>query len=548
MKNKNLIGSTRLLIFSLSVIWFSGCTAKREPAEERRVFRYNEAADISTLDPAFARDQANIWAVNQIYNGLVQLDDHLSVVPCIARSWKISTSGTEYTFYLRNDVYFHDSPCFAGGSGRRVTAHDFEYSLNRLSDRVIAAPGAWILNYCDEVRPVETVDDTTLVIRLKRPFPPFLGILSMQYASVIPHEAIEKFGSDFRSNPVGTGPFRLGMWKEGVKLVLTKNPNYFETENGARLPYLDAVSITFLPDKQSAFLEFIKGKLDFLSGIDPAYKDELLTKSGELNPKYSDRVTLLKSPYLNTEYFAILMDPDANDGSDQNPLRNREVRKAINYAFDRVKMIRYLRNNIGFPGVFGIVPPGVPGADTSAPHYEYNPAKAKDLLDKAGYPGGKGLPELVLTTTSDYIDICKFIQFQLAEQGITLRIEISPPAAMREMRAQAKLPFFRASWIADYPDAESYLSLFITENHTPAGPNYTRFKNREFDELYHSAMSMTNDTLRYEQYREMQQIIMRESPVIILYYDEVLTFVRKEVSGLGINPMNLLTLKRVRKS
>jgi ABC-type transport system substrate-binding protein len=170
------------------------------------------------------------------------------------------------------------------------------------------------------------------------------------------------------------------------------------------------------------------------------------------------------------------------------------------------------------------------------------------LMNKAGFPDGTGIPQITLTSTPDYLDICKYLQHQLAEQGIEMNIEISPPASVKELKAQAKLSFFRASWIADYPDAENYLSMFYSKNFCPQGPNYTHFSNREFDRLYEQAMSVVGDSLRYELYRKMEKIVMDEAPVIILYYDQVLRFVQKNVAGIGSNPMNLLILKNVRKS
>jgi peptide/nickel transport system substrate-binding protein len=169
-------------------------------------------------------------------------------------------------------------------------------------------------------------------------------------------------------------------------------------------------------------------------------------------------------------------------------------------------------------------------------------------MASAGFPEGKGLNPITLTSTAEYLDICKYIQHQVSGIGIDLKIEVSPPAAVKEMKAEAKLPFFRASWIADYPDAENYLSMFYSKNFCPKGPNYTHFSNADFDRLYEKSMSIVNDSLRFSYYRQMEKIMMEEAPVVILYYDQVLRFVRKNVHGLGINPMNLLTLKRVRKT
>ena len=533
------------------LIMITSCSSGRFENDGRTVFLYNESSGITSLDPAFARDQSNIWADNQLYNSLVQLDENLKVKPCIAKSWEISPDGLEYTFHLRNDVFFNPDIAFEQSKGRKAVAADFVYSFNRLIDSKLASPGAWVL---DKVRkengykPFNAPNDSTLVISLKNPFPPFLGLLSMQYCSVVPHEAIEKYGADFRKHPVGTGPFRLGMWKEGVKLVMLKNDHYFEVGKDGPQPYLDAVAVTFIVDKQSAFLEFIKGNLDFVSGIDASYKDELLTKNGDLRPKYSSKINMSKQPYLNTEYLGILIDTNFQAAT-ESPLKYKLVRQAISYGFDRVKMMRYLRNNIGKAGTAGFVPAGIPWfRQQEVVGYHYDPAKAIQLLGKAGFPGGKGLPPITLTTNASYLDLCKFIQSQLGEIGINLKIDVTPPATLREMIAQSKINFFRGSWIADYPDAENYLSLFYTPNFCPAGPNYTHYSSAVFDKIYNECIRETNDSIRGLKYMQMDRLLIEEAPVVVLYYDEVLRFSQKNITGLGSNPLNLLNLKQVKKT
>ena len=541
-----------LIIFIFSFFLISSCSRNDADDKNKTVFRYNESAGIASLDPAYARDQACIWATNQIYNGLVQLDDRLEILPCIARSWNISNGGLIYSFHLRNDVFFHDNELFKNGKGRKVTASDFVYSFNRIIDPEIASPGAWIFNNVNDLLTdnkfnFKALNDTTLLICLKNPSPPFLGLLSMQYCSVVPKEIVEHYGKDFRKHSIGTGPFKFKMWKEGVKLVLVKNENYFEFDGKNRLPYLDAVAITFNTDKQSVFLEFLKGNIDFLNSIDPAYKDELLTKNGKLNPKYKDKYNLLTQPYLNTEYLGFLVD-SLPASHEKNPLLDKNVRKAINYGFDRKKMMKYLRNNIGIPGVYGFIPLGMPSFDsTKMKGYDYDPELSKKLLSEAGFPNGEGLPEITLSTTATYLDLCEYMQQQLSEIGIKIKIDVNPPATLREMIAKSKLTFFRGSWIADYPDAENYLSLFYSKNFCPVGPNYTHFSNRTFDELFEKAQNEIDDTVRYKYYREMDSIVIEEAPAVVLYYDQVLRFYQKNIIGFTSNPMNLLNLKRVKK-
>lgn len=538
----------KLFCLLLPLLFLLSCTPPKNKNDKRVSFCYNESAGITSLDPAFAKDQANIWATNQLFNGLVQLDEQLLVKPCIARKWEITNGGLTYTFHLRKDVFFHNDAVFIANKGRQVAAKDFVYSFNRIIDEKIASPGAWVFNNVDLTNSFKATDDSTFQINLKQSFPPFLGLLTMQYCSVVPYEAIEKYSKDFRNHPVGTGPFQFKMWKEGIKLVFVKNTNYFEYDGKQRLPYLDAVAITFIIDKQTAFLEFVKGNLDFLSGIDACYKDELLTRTGELNPKYKDRFNMISQPYLNTEYLGFLMDTTSTTMKG-NPLRAKTIRRAINYGFDRKKMMRYLRNNIGTAATGGIVPLGMPGfSEAKVKGFDYNPDKAKALLREAGYPGGEGMSDISLITTSSYLDICKYIQSQLAEIGVKLKIDVNPPATLREMVSGSKVAFFRGSWIADYADAENYLSLFFSKNFCPKGPNYTHYSNPNFDALFEKAQKEINDSIRYTYYIEMDQMVMNDAAIMPLYYDQVLRFTQKNISGLGCNPLNLLDLKRVRKN
>jgi peptide/nickel transport system substrate-binding protein len=534
-----------IIVGMLLTIQLTGCLHPKEHSSSISIFRYNESKGITSLDPAFSRNQTVIWPVNQLFNGLVQLDDSLSVKPCIAKSWIVSNGGTEYTFFLRDDVSFHSSP-FIDVDKRIVTANDFVYSFERIIDPENASPGSWIFDYLDEDRRFIALNDTILKIFLERPFPPFLSILAMPYCFVVPKEVVEHHDADFSHNPVGTGPFKFKLWSQDEKLIMLKNEDYFEKdEMGMKLPYLEAVSISFIKDKQSEFLEFLKGNIDFLSGVHPAYKDELLTRSGTLNPKYNNRIKLITRPYLNTEYLGILQ--ESLPGED-NPLLDKKVRKAINYGFDREKMMKYLRNNMGYPATAGMIPPGLPGHLDFNAGYSYNPDLARELLNESGYGEGNKMLPIKLTTTSDYLDLCEYIQFELNKIGIQVEISVSTGGAFRNMVANANLQFFRGSWIADYADAENYLALFYSTNHTPNGPNYTKFRSDEFDSLYKSAFIVTDPTERYQLYREMDSIVMDEAPVVPLYYDMVVRFIPIDIQGFNPNPMNSLVLKSVWKS
>ena len=532
-----------VLLFVLT----AGCSQRHDDDENLAIFKYNESAGILTLDPIYAKDLPHIWACNQVFNSLVAFDDKMNLVPMVAKSWDISEDGLRYTFHLRDDVQFHEDECFKGSALRQaqgprlVTAQDFVYSFNRVVDKQLNSPGLWIFSsvkHDDDHYAFTALDDTTFQIELSKPFPPFLGILSMTYASVVPHEAVEYYGDDFRSHPIGTGPFHFQYWKEGVKLVFRKNANYFERDaKGERLPYIDAVSVSFLIDKQVAFLEFIKGKFDFMSGIDARYKDELLTYDGNLRKKYEDKIELITEPYLNTEYFSFFIDPNDPLGPD----RARALRQAVNLCIDREKMLRYLRNGIGEPGTGGMIPVGLPGHSNTI-GYGYDLKRAQRLVAENHLEGYL----LQLSTVADYADIGKFVQSQVEQIGLQCKMEVMPPATMRSMRSNGSLPFFRSSWVADYPDAENYLSLFTTSNFAPAGPNYTHYTNPKYDKLYNKALLCNDLEQRARYYTEMDSLMMQDAPVVVLFYDEVLRFVNKRVKDMGSNPTNLLDLRRVR--
>lgn len=516
----------------------------RKTEDVSMVFRYNESSGIFTLDPAFAKDLPHIWACNQLYNGLVQLDSQLNVKPSLAKYWTISEDGLVYTFVLRPHVQFHAHPAF--GEGKRFfVASDVVYSLNRLVAPEVASPGRWIMNQVARSEGklmVYALNDSTLQIRLQRPFPGFLSLLSMAYASVVPFEVVEAEGANFRKAPVGTGPFQFQLWEEGVRLVLRKNPHYFETDGSRQLPLLEAVSISFLTDKQTAFMEFIKGRLDFMSGIDVRYKDELLTRQGILKSKYSKQLRLIREPFLNTEYLGFFV------GEGSMPQLSKEqfkaMRKAVSYGIDRDKMLKYLRNNIGTVAHGGMIPKGLAGYDHQQNiGYSFNPDKAAQLISQYNLRG-KGF---TISVTADYVDLVKYIQSQLNQLGLLVEIEVMPTGTLRDLRAQGKLQVFRASWVADYPDAENYLSLFYSLNKSPSGPNYTHFADPGFDLAFERIYEISDPGERALAYRQLDSMMMQEAPVTLLYYDEVLRFIQNDLQGFSGNPTSQLDLRRVWK-
>ena len=530
ISNKTNIGFLIIILFG---ILLSSC--EKDSDIENNIFKYNEYSNISSLDPAFSSTLRNIWPINQIFNGLVQLDKNLEIKGDIASSWTISEDKRTYTFKIRQDVYFHNSELFGKNLTRKVKAKDFEYSFNRLIDNKIASPGYWVFN---NVKDFKAINDSIFQIELKKEFDPFLGILSMKYCSVVPHEIVTVLGDKFSKKPIGTGPFKFKKWDENVKLVLSKNKNYFEHDSlGQKLPYLDGIAISFIPDKKSEFMELLSGRLDMVSSPENSIIDQIFDYKGDLNPRFSSNFNLLKSPYLNTEYIGFNIQ--------NNIKKDTLLRYAINSGIDRKKMMQYLRKNIGYPAESGIVPNGLNNS-FYLPRYNYDPDLSKRLISI--YKSNNDIDEINITIVSDsqYLDILEFIQSELQKIGVQVQIEITPPSILRQGKATGKFDAFRASWIADYPHVENYFSLFYSKNHTPKGPNYTFFSDRNFDELYE--LIGNKKSISYEKIsNNLENIIRRYSPIIPLYYDMSVRIVPKNISGLEANAINQLNLKRVVK-
>jgi oligopeptide transport system substrate-binding protein len=536
----------RNLQFVVLAFFFLNLSSCNHHKKNKNIFHYNEQSGIATLDPAFAKNQSIMWAVHQIYNTLIQTDDSLHLVPSLAKSWDVSPDNLMFTFHLRNDVFFHNNDAFPNGKGRKMTAQDVVYSFSRIIDKNTASSGAWIFNgRVDSLHPFTAIDDTTFQLKLIAPFHPILGILSMQYCSIIPKEVVEKYGKDFRRHPCGTGPFQFVAWEEGQALILKKNPEYFEKDSaGNRLPYLDGIKVSFFENKATEFLEFQQGRLDFINDIDASFKDEVLTKEGELRKEWLGKIILVKHPYLNIEYLGILNDTSL-DIVKNSPLRNLKVRQAINHGFNRRKMMLYIRNSIGIPAESGFIPAGLPSFDSSAVKgYRYNPAKALQLLREAGYPNGLGLPVIKLLTIPVYAEFATYIASELQQIGIKIQVETIQKGLLLEETAKSDALFFRGSWIADYPDAENYLSVFYGKN--PAPPNYTRYKNAAFDKLYEQSLTEKSDSLRIKINQRADQLMIKDAPVVPLWYDMVIRLVQPYVKNFIPNSLNLLELRKTR--
>jgi peptide/nickel transport system substrate-binding protein len=534
-----------LVLWGTMALAIGGCNSASYDAS--KVFRYNESANLTSLDPAFARTLEPMWVVDQLYDGLVELDADLNVQPLIAKTYYAEEEGTKWVFVLRDDVRFAAHPDVPGlATGRRLTAQDVVFSLNRLRDPQVASSGRWILDALDTssegeglvARGVDTVEFV-----LKQPFPPFLGLLATAYANVVSPEAVAYFGEDFRRNPVGSGPFKLAWWLEDVACVLHRNEGYWERdEAGKELPYLDAIHISFAADMGAEYQGLLQGKFDFMSGLHPAYMEELLEADGSLREEHASAVRMETTPFLKTDYIGFFVESGEESWL---PWQDEAVRNALSLAIDREGIARSLRRGTVVP-TRDFVPPALVGRSAPRP-IAYAVERARAAMDSVATVNPRPWPELVLSTTSDYTDLCAALQYQWEAVGMKVRIDVVAPATHRERVANGKAVAFRKSWLADYPDAENFLSLFRTANHAPSGPNYTHYSDAGFDARLDAAMAEPDASERMVLYGDLNEMVSEALPLIPLFHDQVTHFVRHDVQGWEINSVNRLDLRRVRK-
>jgi len=545
-----LLSSIGVLLFT--VLGLGGCknVDKKSP---QQIFHYNEDVSVTTLDPAFVRSQSENWIVSQIFNGLIDLDAQLQPVPALAKSWEISTDLLTYTFHLRSDVNF----CFVDKQGkvttRKMVASDVAYSLSRIADPATSSPGAWIfVGKIDSQlnRVFIAPNDSTFVLKLVSPAASLLGLLSTNFGYVVPKEYARLDKSYLARNPVGTGPFYVRRWEDEIKLVMRKNPHYHEKDTqGVPLPYLDAINVTFVKNKQTAFMQFAAGTYDFFNGLEGSFKDELLTDQAMLKPKYAQKMKAIITPFLNTEYVGCYL---GDYPGKTNWLKDVHLRRALFYAVDKQKLVRFFRNGLGDAGDWGVVPPilnvhekeAITGANAAW-------QKALAEYQQSSYAKQTNKPEIVLSTTADYLDMMVYLQETWGRLGVKIKVDIQTGGMLRQLRNEGKLMLFRGSWIADYPDAENFLACYYAPYLSPMGPNYTHFEDAQFDTLYRlieAGESGQKASLRKQYIQQANQILIDQAPVIPLYYDKSIRLIQPWVQGLENDAANRLVLKRVKIS
>ncbi len=526
-------------------------------------FRVNENGELRSLDPVGVNDVTSSHLSEQIYDQLLYFDENLNLTNELAERWEISDDGKTYTYHLRKGVYFQDDPCFEGGKGRLLTATDVVYSFTRICDARIRTLSSEFFRgkvegaeeyYAATQHPQAdgsispnhisgywAPNDSTFCIRLLQPFGPFENMVALNSTGIVPHEAVEKYGADFFRHPVGSGPFCFHHWSQDVDCLLIRNPHYWKhDEFGNQLPYLDSIRTLFVKDDKIQLLEFREGNLEESYRIPTEFFTTMVDEHKNLRPAFQQFV-LLRKMALASQYYGML--------TQESVFKDVRIRKAFNYAIDRRRIIEYvLQGQAGAPAIHGLVPPTMPGyASDSIVGYDYNLPLARQLLSEAGYPGGKGFPDVTLQLNSGggrNTIVAEAVQTMLSENlGIRVQLKMVEFAQHLDAIDHGKTEFFRLGWVADYPDAESFLSLFygklVPDKLDEASPqNSTRLRSEKFDRIFEKARATSNRAERNELYRQAEQIAMNESPMMLTFYDEDYRLIQPYVCGYRNNAMD----------
>ncbi|GAB1430940.1 ABC transporter substrate-binding protein [Ignavibacteria bacterium] len=553
---------------------FSGCSEQKTDARRTAVaggiltggrFRINMIrGNPNGVDPAIINSKLSDDIALQIYDRLITFDSMLNVVPELATSWEISPDGKRYTFHIRTDVFFHDNPCFPNGKGRRMTAADAAYSLARCADPTAKTVHFWAFkdkvsganefhaarlrgDTATKLHGITAPDDSTLIIKLERPYAPFLLMLANSFSCVVPHEATRFYGKDFFQHPVGTGPFVFVEWQHDRQMLLQRNPHYWQRDgHGNQLPYLDGVTVSFIKDDKLQFNEFESGNLEECFTLPTEYADNIFVpNSRNLSPRFSHFILQAKPAMLT--WFCDFLCTKA-------PFDKPDVRRAFSYSIDREKITRYVLRGMPFaPALHGITPPVMPGYDISSiTGYDFNPAKARELLSHAGYPNGKNFPEITLYIYQEprLTQVAEAVQQMLNENlNIHISIKIVQFAELLDLAEQGKISFWGTRWYGDYPDPENYLNLFDgslvpVQPGLPSYPNSTRYRNAESSAALAEATQTLDANRRAELYRRAESLAMADAPAIMLFYEMHYRLLQPYTRNYPLDPMARVVLKR----
>ncbi len=473
------------------------------------------SADPTTLDPARIVDVAGGSLAAKLFNGLVKIGDNFSIRPDIAEKWTISSDGRVYTFSLKRGVAFSNN--------RLVRAADFKYSFERVLAPSTKSPNTWVFEKIQgaddfmagrtaDVAGIRAIGDFTLSIRLKQPFSPFLSLMTMTAAYVVPSEEVDRLGADFSRNPVGTGPFILREWLPNRIILFEKREDYFDAPAIVR-----GIAYRIIPEDLTAVIEFEIGNIDILTL--PA--SELSRFRNDRNER--DRIFSMHG--LNTYYLGF--------NCSRPPLNNPKLRRALFQGIDREKILQTV-----YEGRGRLASGPVPDALRKwrpPQHPVFDTEEARQLIEREGL--SRVTLDFYVTADREVVDIAEVIQSYIQKLGIGVNIKQMEWSAYKEAVNQGEPDMFYLSWWADYPDPENFLfPLFHSSNHGPAG-NRTRYANGRVDALIDMAGAEPDHKKRRDLYEMAESEIISDTPWVFLWHRTDFVVIQQWVSDFKLYPI-----------
>jgi len=488
--------------------------------------------DVATLDPAIGYDWQNWSMIKSLFDGLMDyVPGTTTLRPGLAESYALSDDGLTYTFKLLEGVKFHN--------GREMTAEDVKYSLDRVTNPVTQSPGAGffasIAGYdamsggtATSLEGVAVIDPLTVAITLSRPDATFLHVMALNFASVVPSEAVDAAAGDFGKQPVGTGAFKLAEWTLGQKLVFEKNADYWRPG----VPYLDQVLFEVGQEPVVALLRLQSGEVDVPGdGIPPAKFTEVMA-----DPAQAAQVVV--GGQLQTGYITLNVTIA--------PLDNVDVRRAINMAINKGRITQIINNRA--VAATQPLPPSMPGYTEGYAGYPYDVEGAKALLASAGLADGFET-DLYVMNTDPNPRIAQAIQQDLAAIGVKVNLQSLAQANVIEAGGAGTAPMIWSggmAWIADFPDPSNFYGPILgCGGAGEGGWNWSKFCDAGLDAKATEADSMADPAMvadRMALWSEVYMGVMEQAPWVPVFNEERYTMKSARMGGedaLYVDPVSI---------
>ncbi len=522
-------------------------------------FKFPGTNEIKTLLPCAITMESEGVIVTQIHEGLIRLDAKtLKPSPGLAKKWNISADGKQITFHLNTHAFFQDDVCFADSKGDKITSKDVKFSFELVctksensfqyemifKDRVVGA-NDFYENKSKDISGIKILNDSTLTIQLTQPSISFIQLLAHPAASIISEKAYTKYGKALKN---GAGPFMYASTSTNEKIVLVKNPNYYATDSlGFALPYLDTVSILFLNSIEDGLTLFENEKLDLINTVPSLRVKDIIENNIKEFSSNPIKTLLKREPEMISQYYVF--------NTTNAPFDNVKVRQAINYAVDKEKIVdNILQGQAIGPAIYGITPNTFDNYNIkNIKGYNLDVAKAKQLLAEAGYPNGKGLPEIRLLINSGNTrnsTVAAEIQKQLKDNlNVNMSFESLSNTKKYELQLMGQSDLYRDAWVADYPSPESFLSLFLSDGvpadkHAASYPNTARYKNADFDVLLKKGRQATNIDSSNAYFLKAEQQLISDAVIIPLWYEGSYRLLSNKVKNFELNAMRYFDLRQ----